>query len=984
MSSFDYQKSTLTKYRNGTSIDPYIDITETKTVVNGQILLDEIPVYISKVKIANMFESPSKNRNVLKENEYRVDYSEGVISFHISAENTQKTYSYKGRGNHYVSSARIWTEEHDGNVLKTLKDSIDASNEAIKKVEQLDRVIEDSEEAIQNMEEATILAETQAKAAETNAQYAKKQGDYASEQADNAKDQSIYAKSQGAYAKEQGDHAKDQVLNAQEVIVEANNKIEDLHISIQNANDKIDEIEATRLVALDATENANTQADRAKTAAEHATSQGNYAKEQGDFAKGEVEATRNFLTEVNLKVEELEEVLGKASDTIGETEGAIKEAHESAEYAKSQGDYAKEQGEFSKGIAESLVHKGNYSDTASYKTRNIVYFNGATFMSIKDSIGETPTNTEFWKKITNTTWQGTYTPVNTYHFGDIVTDTVNENIYMCVADDTLNVDFTNENHWTLMISISTVLSSAKVATEEAIEAIVQTVNATATAIAAATNADEKAGQAEAQASYAEIQGDYAKAQGELAYDRGTSLANKGMYNSTITYKPLNIVVYESGVYQNIKESIDILPTDTTHWSLLLQTNTSVTWDSIAGKPNVETVEGSQEKATLAEENSKKYADTKQTVIKLANNFADPNGVIALYPEGYSVFYVGGGTGGQGSAWRVASGASEAFGYVETVRIGAGGYQTFTEMYSGTDSTNQTNNKQYKRNKRDSNNFWQPFKRVLDINDYNIIETNVKAYTDSKFSEIEDTVQLIDGDVKGLNVSLNELADSINDITSDINQHVNNEDIHITKEEKTAWNNKQDALSYLPESIEHKGKPSGYASLDEEGKVPLEQLPSITSSGSEPAKVFNNQYKMPSGGTLQLGQRYGFNNSIKAIVTGITIFIPDDDVINDGNEIKLDKLKDILDTNDEFTLTWFDNTPLGRKVARAIAILDESGTVQLTDLSYEMNNNYCSVYVDGVRFFEGSGNFTFQELTSTSIKVNGDFSGSEVQIEVLTN
>ncbi|SDD02350.1 Phage tail fibre repeat-containing protein [Paenibacillus sp. CF095] len=114
------------------------------------------------------------------------------------------------------------------------------------------------------------------------------------------------------------------------------------------------------------------------------------------------------------------------------------------------------------------------------------------------------------------------------------------------------------------------------------------------------------------------------------------------------------------------------------------------------------------------------ANEKQNAIKLVNNFATPEAAITLYPEGISVFYVGGGAGGQGLAWKTATGANESFGYVETVKVGTGGYQTYTEMYSGTDPANQTNNKHYKRNKRDSNISWQPFERVLDVDDYNAI------------------------------------------------------------------------------------------------------------------------------------------------------------------------------------------------------------------------------------------------------------------------
>jgi hypothetical protein len=128
------------------------------------------------------------------------------------------------------------------------------------------------------------------------------------------------------------------------------------------------------------------------------------------------------------------------------------------------------------------------------------------------------------------------------------------------------------------------------------------------------------------------------------------------------------------------------------------------------------VDGTREDVAATEKAIKQIYDmasTKQVQLKLANNYAAPDATITLYPEGYSIFYAGGGTDGLGNAWRNSTGSTEAFGYVETVRVGTGGYQIFTEMYSGADTTNRANNKQYKRNKRDSNAFWQPFELVID-------------------------------------------------------------------------------------------------------------------------------------------------------------------------------------------------------------------------------------------------------------------------------
>ncbi|WP_440110399.1 hypothetical protein [Paenibacillus sp. QZ-Y1] len=263
MSSFDYQLSTITKYRAGTSTDPYLDITETKPVVNGQIQLNEIPVPLYKVRIPDMFEVPHTSKSDLKENEYRVDYTEGIISFHMIAENTQKTYTYKGRGNHFVSYHRIWTKEQNGEVLETLGEIIDAGSEAIEQVKELAELIQETEESLELVNDATVNANTSAD----------------------------YAKTQGDYAKAQGDYAKTQADTASGVITSANGKIVEMDDTIVAANNKIAETETARQDAITATGNANTsadyaktQGDYAKTQGEFANTQGNYAKDQGDYA----------------------------------------------------------------------------------------------------------------------------------------------------------------------------------------------------------------------------------------------------------------------------------------------------------------------------------------------------------------------------------------------------------------------------------------------------------------------------------------------------------------------------------------------------------------------------------------------------------------------------------------------------------------------------------------------------------------------------
>ncbi|QDH19549.1 hypothetical protein [Saccharibacillus brassicae] len=193
-------------------------------------------------------------------------------------------------------------------------------------------------------------------------------------------------------------------------------------------------------------------------------------------------------------------------------------------------------------------------------------------------------------------WQGIYSSSVTYNFGDVVSDVVNQNTYMCIADGTLNKGLSTNANWALMLSVAAAISNANTAASLADTARDNANTATATANTAAGNADIKAALADAKAAFAQTQGDHAKTQGDMALERGTSLVNKGTYSATTTYKPLNIVVYKNGVYQSIVQSTGIVPTNTANWVLLLQSTASVTWSSILEKPtNLETIEGSQAK-----------------------------------------------------------------------------------------------------------------------------------------------------------------------------------------------------------------------------------------------------------------------------------------------------------------------------------------------------------------------------------------------------
>jgi hypothetical protein len=221
-------------------------------------------------------------------------------------------------------------------------------------------------------------------------------------------------------------------------------------------------------------------------------------------------------------------------------------------YAKTQGDYALTQGDYAKLVGDNLVHKGNYDSILTYKTGNIVYYDGITYMAISDTVsGTLPTDKTKWKKLNGQRWRGLYSSTETYHHGDMVIDSVNENIYFSIKDDNLNTLLTETTSWTNIISISAIVDYAQ----------------------------QQGDYAKTQGNYALLQGDYAKAQGNYAKTEADNLLHRGIYDSTVNYYPNNVVRYNGSAYMNIKASLSILPTDELYWKLLTE------------KPPIDTVNG---------------------------------------------------------------------------------------------------------------------------------------------------------------------------------------------------------------------------------------------------------------------------------------------------------------------------------------------------------------------------------------------------------
>lgn len=193
---FEYGDSSLYIWRSGDESDPFIDCSDTVKVVLNRGVLNEIPDPYSRVKayllpenysftedqlsdidfleseetIIDMYEIDATIYNAPKtpqENQYIVNYSNGIITFHPNLNARNVLCIYKGRGRILIPALRIWISDDNPYAVDNLQEFVDL---ATIKIEEIDECIVLSREATE---------------------YANNAGDYANEA--------------GTYAENQGD-----------------------------------------------------------------------------------------------------------------------------------------------------------------------------------------------------------------------------------------------------------------------------------------------------------------------------------------------------------------------------------------------------------------------------------------------------------------------------------------------------------------------------------------------------------------------------------------------------------------------------------------------------------------------------------------------------------------------------------------------------------------------------------------------------------
>ena len=124
--------------RKGTQDDPYVPISESLKVVNSRVILKEVPDLFTKVTVKDsngnfLYETTSLTPNA---NEYRVDYSLGIVYFNSSNEGKEFTFDYRGVGLVAFPTSRIWTRESNGEIVETLQELIDTITITVNEIKQ--------------------------------------------------------------------------------------------------------------------------------------------------------------------------------------------------------------------------------------------------------------------------------------------------------------------------------------------------------------------------------------------------------------------------------------------------------------------------------------------------------------------------------------------------------------------------------------------------------------------------------------------------------------------------------------------------------------------------------------------------------------------------------------------------------------------------------------------------------------------------------
>ncbi|MCY9737462.1 hypothetical protein M5X17_27555 [Paenibacillus alvei] len=213
--------------------------------------------------------------------------------------------------------------------------------------------------------------------------------------------------------------ADDAAINANKATQEANVVIADTKSATDNAvkattdaitatNDALaatDESRITTGESIKQTAYAKEQGDYAKVQGDLAKTNGTYAKEQGDYAKGQGDAANTALITISESEKQRVEKENKREANEQNRESAeVERVKNEASREKNEAIRQKQEEDREKESKDTVAKLNAYTydpdpwvNSKSYYVNNQVTMNGTTYICIKDSLGNVPTDTAYWR-----------------------------------------------------------------------------------------------------------------------------------------------------------------------------------------------------------------------------------------------------------------------------------------------------------------------------------------------------------------------------------------------------------------------------------------------------------------------------------------------------------------------------------------------------------------------------------------------------------
>jgi len=424
--------------RDGSVENPYIDITENIRVTQGMVFLREIPDDFTRVTVIRtdgtlLTEVDDKSR-ILSSEDFYVDYKLGKVYMHPSIEGLMLEFNYKGTGLVLYPASRIYLDGN--NPDETLGTIV---NDSVKQLNDNKLLIDT---AITNAETATSNANTSANLAQTKADLAQQKADLADTATLNANTAT--------------QNANTATTNAQTATTNAESATANTNLAITNA-------ETATLNANNQATHAQAQGDYAKTQGDYAKAEGNYASLQGDYAKAEGDKAKLETSNLTTIKTNVETAISNADTATANANTATTNANTATTNAQTATTNAETATTNANNAVNQLNHKGAYSSTTTYQPRNIVTYNGSSYMNIVSSTGILPTNLNNWQLIgskgdkgdkgdtgqtgTSFIWKGEYSNDASYVVNDVVQ--YNGSSYICISN-CIGIIPTDTSNWKLL------------------------------------------------------------------------------------------------------------------------------------------------------------------------------------------------------------------------------------------------------------------------------------------------------------------------------------------------------------------------------------------------------------------------------------------------------------------------------------------------------------------------------------------------------